>query len=199
MENAADALKIGAWVLILVVALSLTMSAFSQARQTIDAQLNATDREYLSTYIPESGDTDRIVGMEAIIPTISRAFQENFTVRFKFKDSYYLYKDEDVSGNYVYGIDLDAKKIISADREKFVEYLLYGKTTENNTTKDNEFKQKCLNTYRITFNATPLYNKLRYARFKEKLGVYYQDETEGGNKGAKENKSARRVITYEEI
>ena len=80
MENAAKALKMAAWVLIFVAALSITMNAFSQARQGIDAILTYSDREYLTSYIPESGDTSRTVGFESIIPAIYRSFKDNYTI-----------------------------------------------------------------------------------------------------------------------
>ena len=209
MENAADALKIGAWVLIFVTALTIAMSAFSQARQSIDAQLTYADREYLTKYIPNPEDvegknaTQRIVGIESIVPTISRAFQENFEVVFIFKDTnYYLYRDNDVNQNFS-KIDLEANKITEADREKFLQQILYGKTEDNDNNNNNNFVLHCQQTYRIQFNTLqqPLYNYIINSnrKFEEKLGVYYQDEREGGNNNPKENKSERRVVTYREI
>ena len=45
MENAADALKMAGAVLIFVLAISIIIFAFSQARETSDTILNYRDRE----------------------------------------------------------------------------------------------------------------------------------------------------------
>ena len=80
MENAAEALKIAAWVLIFVVALSMCINSFSQARQTMDTILEYNDKEYSYTYVEDNGSTERIVGYESIIPTIYRAYKENYKI-----------------------------------------------------------------------------------------------------------------------
>ena len=51
MENAADALKMAAAVLVFVVALSISINAFGQARRTTQTILEYKDREYEYTYI----------------------------------------------------------------------------------------------------------------------------------------------------
>ena len=55
MENAADALKIAASVLIFVLALSISINAFSQARVASQTVLEYSDREYDYTYVATSG------------------------------------------------------------------------------------------------------------------------------------------------
>ena len=50
MENAADALKLAAWVLIFVLALSIAMNAFSTTRAASNAILSYKDREYESIF-----------------------------------------------------------------------------------------------------------------------------------------------------
>ena len=89
MENAADALRIGAWVLIFVMALSVCINAFGQAKTSMDAILAYNDREYYTSYINESeykdGDNLRLqrkVGYHDIVPTIYRAYKDNFRITF---------------------------------------------------------------------------------------------------------------------
>ena len=82
MENAADALKIAAAVLIFVVALSISITAFGEARATVTSILEYRDREYDYTYIEDNGTTQRIVGLETIVPTIYRAYKENYKIIF---------------------------------------------------------------------------------------------------------------------
>ena len=89
MENAAEALKIAAWVLIIVVALSICINSFSQARQTMDAIFSYNDKEYEYTYVENNGTTERIVGYESIVPTIYRAYKENYKIIFP--ENYVLY------------------------------------------------------------------------------------------------------------
>ena len=84
MENAVDALKIAFAVFIFIVALSLAMFMFTQARETADIVLESSDVTEFMDFV-EVADTvgeDRIVGLETIIPTLYKYFKENYTVIF---------------------------------------------------------------------------------------------------------------------
>ena len=92
MENAADALIMAGAVFVLVIILTVTAFAFSNARQSLDDITALTDKEsltvqgnqdyyYLST--ENNSNTSRNVGMETIIPAIHRAFYENFYIKIK--------------------------------------------------------------------------------------------------------------------
>ena len=48
MENVADALKMAGEMLLFILALGIGISSFSQARETSDALLRYTDREYMT-------------------------------------------------------------------------------------------------------------------------------------------------------
>lgn len=85
MENAAEALKLAAAVLIFVVALSISINAFGEARKTSQIILDNRDREYDYTYVEENGTTQRIVGAETIIPSIYKAYKENYKIVFENK------------------------------------------------------------------------------------------------------------------
>lgn len=93
MENAVDALKIAFAVIVFTLALSLTMVMFTQARETSDIVLQASDVsefiEYISVEDYQEG-TSRIVGMETIIPTLYNYYRENYTVVFLDSDGSYL-------------------------------------------------------------------------------------------------------------
>ena len=85
MENAADALKMAGAVLLFVLALSIIIPFFSQTRQTTDMILDARDRE--TTYINgnlyyKATGTERQVGLETIIPSIYRAYIEEYKIVF---------------------------------------------------------------------------------------------------------------------
>ena len=90
MENAADALKMAAWVLIFVVALSIIINAFGMARQTTDILISYNDNEYYTDYV-EQGSTERKVGYETIIPAIYRAYKENYKIIFLNNDGTPIY------------------------------------------------------------------------------------------------------------
>lgn len=83
MENATDALHMAAAVLIFVLALSISINAFGEVRQTSQTILEYKDREYDYSYVEDNGTTQRIVSAETIIPSIYRAYKENYKIVFK--------------------------------------------------------------------------------------------------------------------
>lgn len=210
MENAAEALKMAAWVLIFVVALSICINLFSESRQTMDAILEYNDKEYDYTYVEQNKDlegniiTERIVGIESIIPTIYRAYKENYKIIFPERDDYVLYTKKSVKSTStsnsivrekIHYIDIE-KETTGNDKmkEDFIKYIIFG-------TKEN---QPLNNFPNIIFNGTgdsSLYNKIKDKKFKEYLGVYYQEEAGDSDASStpNANKTKKRVITYEEV
>ncbi|MBR6504370.1 MAG: hypothetical protein IKT41_01395 [Clostridia bacterium] len=117
MENAVDALKIAFAAMVFTIALTLAISTFSQARETSEALLFVNDKtnyynydevgeaevvnpgtgvEYTKYEISKTDGTPninytdkRIVGIEAIIPTLYRYYKENYTVIFEGIDEDY--------------------------------------------------------------------------------------------------------------
>ena len=129
MENAAQALKMAAFLLIFVVSLTTTILSFSKVRETAQTILEYSDREYDYTYVDDqNGQTERIVSAETIVPAIMRAYKENLA-------------DD-------------------AQRERFVEYILYGKKQD---AYRNEFNN-------INLRNGPLYDIIKTGSFVEYLG-----------------------------
>ena len=137
MENAAEALKMAAAVLIFVLALSICIASFSQARVASQTLLERTDKDYYTSFMT-SDSTERIVGLETIIPTIYKAYYENYKVVFRdsknsddaqnhLPDG--LYKQNDGNGNMqpVYEIDLEGQNM-GTRIELFIAAILYGKS-----------------------------------------------------------------------
>lgn len=203
MENAVEALKMAGSVLLFVIALSVAILAFTQSRQAIDAVLKYSDRESLTIegdsrfyYLSNKSDTSRYVGKETIIPTIYRAYKENYKIIFKFPDDHYLFKS---NGKEVHKIDL-ASQSIGSDQSsrKFIEGILYG------ADELQAFKQ----TFKIEPHSIPLYTYLtekerQSYKIKEELGTYYMEDlkTEPEDDSEKSNieevnKQEKRVITY---
>lgn len=222
MENAADALKMAAAVLIFVLALSITISAFSEARQASDIILRYNDREYEDIYIKEteikdsSGRliTERIVGMESIIPSIYKAYKENYKIVFDNPSNLtgreiVLYRKRNATNgtgtewedkNY---IDLENESIAGGEEQKriFINAILYGKSfysNSNDPDKWNKVKAE-FKTLGIKFNDDGLYSKIKEKKYKESLGVYYQEEVYGDSNMPDANKTKKRVITYSAI
>jgi hypothetical protein len=123
MENASDGLKIGFAVLVFVMALSITMMSFSQARATSDIVMTALDRtkfypqfridsvdntgsrtimtfqDTLGNVIEVDSNGNRVVGAETIITTLYRYHRESFVAIIKNK-----------TGNVVGRFDLNTEQ-----------------------------------------------------------------------------------------
>ncbi len=86
MENAVEALKMAGAVLMFLIALTVSIVSFGQARIASDTLLDMQDREtdYINTdnYYKLTG-TERVVGLETIIPTIYRVYHENYRIVFE--------------------------------------------------------------------------------------------------------------------
>lgn len=87
MENAVDALKMAFAVLVFVIALTTSMMAFGQARETSEKVFYMTDKTNFYDYVLDKKDSEyRIVSSETIIPTLYRYYKENFNVIILSKD-----------------------------------------------------------------------------------------------------------------
>lgn len=203
-ENIADALKMAGSVLLFVMGLSIAILAFSQARESMDIVLSYSDRESLSIegdsrfyYLSKDNDTSRYVGKETIIPAIYRAYKENYKIVFKFpNDKYYLFKvknDEKIST-----LDL-ANQSLSSDlaSRQFLNGIIYGDFEYENEKSKNDY----INKFKITPNDISLYQYLTEKestyKIKEYLGTYYIEDVNGTSEVNAENKTEKRVITYE--
>ena len=192
MENAADALKMAAWVLIFVVALSIIINAFGMARQTTDILISYNDNEYYTDYV-EQGSTERKVGYETIIPAIYRAYKENYKIIFLNNDGtpMYFYENKNTKEQINY-IDLEKQNVGNdTAKEEFIKYIVTGKEINNS-------QYKFENSYDIKNNG--LYNQSKGKQFTESLGVYYHEEIDGNQSNTPDaNKTKKRVITYKSL
>lgn len=203
MENAAEALKMAAFVLIFVMALTISINAFGEVRQASQAILDNQDREYDYTYVEENKDesgkpvTERIVNAETIVPSIYKAYKENYKIVFQFKSPdllerglYQKLKENSFTETIpVFSIDLE-KEVLGNDtqKEEFIYALLYG---SKHTNEIEEFKKSG-----IFLNENDFYDIIKGKTFTEKLGVYYQEELQGKSDTPEANKTKKRVITY---
>lgn len=202
MENASEALKIAFGVMMFVLALTLSLTSFSQATQAVESITYMSDRETTYTYVEPASNSNRIVGVETIIPTMYNAYKENYKVYFyeSFTDEnnnvpMYLYKyvDSNVAtpDTYVYYVDLE-REIFSSANEA-VEHLnvMLGKIpTDSNAKYHEQF-----------IHAEGLYEFLKDKKFEEILGEYYQEDALDAENGTTSgildvNKTKKRIITY---
>ncbi len=198
MENATEALKMAAAVLVFVLALSITISAFGEARQSAQIVLEYKDRDYDNdTYLNYNvKTTKRIVGAETIIPSIYKAYKENYKIVFKQANGtgMELYKKAKTTANStdpisICSIDLQ-KDVLGSDEEKenFIKALLYG---SKNTQIIEDFAKRGIILQKESF-----YDKIKEKTFEESLGVYYQEELEGQSNAPDAKLTQKRVITY---
>ena len=97
MENAVDALKIGFAILVFIMALSLSMYMYTEARETADIVLHSSDISEFMEYTELIDDMavakqseNRVVGLETIIPTLYKYYKENYTIIFRKADGSFL-------------------------------------------------------------------------------------------------------------
>lgn len=200
MENAAEALKMAFGVLMLVLALTLCISSFSQAREAVDSIITIKDRETSYTYLASADDSTRIVGIETVVPTMYKAYKENFEVHFLKADGtdLVLYKYQDQNGNTrdISIIDLESEEHADSQRAiNRLDYILSGTEKGPNDPAKKEVAS-------ITGGTSGLYQYFKNRKFEEQMGEYYQEDKEGkttDENGATIldiNKSKKRVITY---
>lgn len=218
MENVADALKIAAAVLIFVMALSISINAFGEARIASRTILEYKDREYDYTYVDDNRDangnvvTQRIVSLESIVPTIYKAYKENYKIVFDentFEGGLYQRRDDTGKRVPVYSIDLQ-NEVLGSDtqKEQFIMAILYGTNGFESGVFESSIKPRFESNLGIYLNSQGIYDKINNIKLKESIGVYYQEEApimneDGSIEAPAENadvpdanKTLKRVITY---
>ncbi|MCI8470933.1 MAG: hypothetical protein HFJ35_05665 [Clostridia bacterium] len=205
MENAAEALKMAAFVLLFVLALSISINAFGEARQSAKIILDSNDREYDYSYIMPltdgNGDIirERTVRGETIVPTIYKAYKENYKIVILDANSQpiELYKKNTTPVSY---IDLEKEVLGSNEqKEKFIKLLLKGTRGLTDTNSEDYKANENLKQNGIQLSNDGLYDKIKGESFIEKLGVYYQEEIQGESNTPDANKTIKKVITYVQI
>lgn len=227
MENATEALKMAGSVLLFVLALSVIIPLFGQARLTADTVMGYSDREheYYGSDLDEDfffyksdNDVDggkvpedhkvRTVGIDTIIPMIYRSYKENTKILFTNAggSAYNLYMySKNGPLEPVNSIDLKYTSIPVGSEKIFINGLVYGDfsgvTPKPGESLRNAFKR----TFNVDFitgaidEGKGLYDIFKGKKFKEYLGVYYQEDVTNDNPDnvPEANKDEKRVVTYE--
>ena len=198
MENAADALKMAAAVLLFVLAISIAIFYFGQVRQASDTILNYKDREAKYVYYEtETGKYERNVNLETIIPSIFRSYLENYKIVFEDLDRP-IYKIKNKDGNLIEKRTLDLEtnqnteyqNVVLANNEQKAEFIR-GILYNDFITNQSDFEKK----FHVSLEGCEtLYNQLtKCSKITEYLGVYYQNDNPNE---PDVNKTEKRVITY---
>lgn len=204
MENASDALKIAFAVLMFVAALSLSISSFSQATTAINSIITMRDRETDYMYVTPSKNSNRIVGVETVIPTMYKAYKENFKIVFLNSDGtdlpLYYYTDSfgkratnpKTGKTEINYIDLEGEVMPSATEAIAHLDILLSQRQGSNVNENKYYWQF------MEDKTQGLYDYLQDKKFEEVLGEYYQEDAAAGyeTEGLEINKTKKRVITY---
>lgn len=195
MDNAAEALYMGAAVLVFMVALSLTLSSFSTFRNDLEDLILAeekvdtaqsTDSTGKTSYINyiSSSEECRTVGIETVANSLYRVYKENYMVVLKLNNynefapssgSLKEYNDLLIKGNGVVLNNSTSKANMKVQKYKNrVENLLNLDDTIlvfniSNAQNDSERFSNALK--------DGLYDLLKDKTFIEYTGVYYQNDT----------------------
>ena len=211
MENAAEALKIAFAILMFVAALSLSISSFTSAKTAIDNIITMRDKTQKYMYVTPAKSSNRTVGIETVIPTMYKAYQENFRVVFMQKDGEELkelpiYYYTDIHNSKVYDsekgeyrtvnyVDLENERLAGkTEAIKHLDILLEARKANNKN--DNKYYEQFMED-----KISGLYEYLKDKKFEEVLGEYYQEDLEAAQKGTVSdaldiNKTKKRVVTY---
>jgi len=191
MENAVEALKMAGFMLLFIIALSITMITLTQAKTTADSLVKNQDRQQSYQYIEVTGDLSkslsRTVTLADIIPTLYRYAQEDYAVQFYTSSGSPLYVYE--SGQIKNGVHVK-KNDLDLDTEHWL---------ENGETRYEEWRG---NTTKIKQHVDDVVEYLlanyKNSNFEEKLGTTedYEESQDTNELVPDINKQYKRIITY---
>lgn len=191
MENAVEALKMAGFMILFIIALSITMITLTQAKTTADSLVKNQDRQQSYQYIEVTGDLSkslsRTVTLADIIPTLYRYAQEDYAVQFYTSSGSPLYVYE--SGQIKNGVHVK-KNDLDLDTEHWL---------ENGETRYEEWRG---NTTKIKQHVDDVVEFLlanyKNSNFEEKLGTTedYEESQDTNELVTDINKQYKRIITY---
>ena len=191
MENAVEALKMAGFMLLFIIALSITMITLTQAKTTSDSLVKNQDRQQSYQYIEVTGDLSkslsRTVTLADIIPTLYRYAQEDYAVQFYTSSGSPLYIYE--SGQIKNGVPVK-KNDLDLDTEHWI---------ENGETRYEAWRE---NTTKIKQHVDDVVEYLlanyKNSNFEEKLGTTedYEESQDTNELVPDINKQYKRIITY---
>ena len=194
MDNATDALIMAGSVLLLIVALTVSISSLTNIRQQFQGILDTRDQIELAKNGDEyinylKNDTDiRTVEIETIISTIRRMRKESYTI--------YIYADATAVDNF------ESSKYKETIIETKIATKYGNKTLIPKNKKIIQLNLKNTNLifldpeeyYRFTGF---VYNELKGEKYEEYIGIYEPATSEDVPSADKE-KDIRKIITFKQ-
>lgn len=199
MENASQALILAASILLLIVALTVSISSFATLKVQVDDIIEAKEETKLATdesgnyinYI-ENADDVRTVEVETIISSLRRVRQESYTV--------YIYLQQQASLSDLSNAGLEDLIVEAKQEQKY-------KRPQDNIADAIQLIPSNSKIIKISLAGSgasylnndtmqKLYETLKDKKYKEYLGIYQEKVSEGvsdANKGQE-----RRIITFVE-
>ena len=192
MENAVEALKMAGFMLLFIIALSITMITLTQAKTTADALVQNQDRQESYQYIEltegETRSFSRTVTLSNIIPTLYRYAQEDYAVQFYNSNgtalNVYQSGQKNANGTNIWKNDLDL------DTEHW---------EENGVTRYEEWRGNNAKIKQHVDDVVEyLLDNYKDRQFDEKLGTIedYEESQDTNELVPDINKQYKRVITY---
>lgn len=192
MENAVEALKMAGFMLLFIIALSITMVTLTQAKTTADALVQNQDRQESYQYIEladgETRSFSRTVTLSNIIPTLYRYAQEDYAVQFYNSNgtalNVYQSGQKNANGTNIWKNDLDL------DTEHW---------EENGVTRYEEWRGNNAKIKQHVDDVVEyLLDNYKDRQFDEKLGTIedYEESQDTNELVPDINKQYKRVITY---
>ena len=179
------------FMILFIIALSITMITLTQAKTTADSLVKNQDRQQSYQYIEVTGDLSkslsRTVTLADIIPTLYRYAQEDYAVQFYTSSGSPLYVYE--SGQIKNGVHVK-KNDLDLDTEHWL---------ENGETRYEEWRG---NTTKIKQHVDDVVEFLlanyKNSNFEEKLGTTedYEESQDTNELVPDINKQYKRIITY---
>lgn len=210
MENAVEALKIASGVLMFVLALTISISCFSQANESITAIVNMSDKDTKIIYdnIKPSNRLTRIVGVETIVPSMYRTYDENIEIYFKDSNNnpipiYYKtmgngQKELEENGDEITVDYVNLAAETYSDKETCIKHLdmilSLGKDTYKDV-EDVDMKEMAIKYKNQFYYSKGFLDYIKDKKFEENLGEYYESEGQGSTS----TQIKKRIITYKEV
>ena len=169
MENATDALIMAASVLLLLVALSVSISSFTTLRMEVDGIVSERDKvdmavddggHYINYFKASDYTATRTVNADTVMSSLLRIERESYNV--------YIYLNGGIPG----ALDDFRDKI----NDGYMKFSIEGSEYQN--INENNFKE--------------LYNEIKGKKFNEFLGIY----KDGGTETPTVDKITHRVYTF---
>ena len=184
MENATEALIMAGSVLLLIIALTVSISSLSNLRTQAQDILMERDRTEITQdskgyihYIKNDDKDIRIVGIESVISSIRRMWKEDYTIYLatnstltEIPQELRVSNVENLSNTDI----IQGKNIIKLSQSG----------VGNQLVKDEKILTEIYN-----------YSKVNDKKFKEYIGIYQNKAIEGVSEA---NKNTYKIITFVE-